>query len=254
MKRTTTFPGRSTGANAVLGLLLCVGSLCLGPTTAYADPPPDSRAFDVEWAKRREIREIHKKLFLKDGRGEFAIFGGVIPNDEFNTYFPIGLKIDYYFLEDVSGEIAFGYFVQRKGKLKPTLEEGLQPPISGIQVLVPQTLEYMLSFGALWVPFKGKIGTGSALMHFDLGLAFGAMTFGTKVEKEGSSDVARRTFKDWGGYVGATVRLFLNSFMALRLDYRHYLYPGRDADDNVRGVSFPLELSLGLSFFTPERK
>ena len=74
------------------------------------------------------------------------------------------------------------------------------------------------------------------------------MALGTDVQKEGVSEAEGRV--DVGGNVGATVRFYVHDYIALRVDYRHYFYNARDADDNSRGLSYPLELTFGLSFFT----
>jgi hypothetical protein len=75
---------------------------------------------------------------------------------------------------------------------------------------------------------------------------------GTNLQEEGATEATHRP--DVGGNVGATIRLYLADFLALRIDYRHYFYAGRDADDEVRGFSHAAEVSLGVSFFTAAPK
>lgn len=234
----------------LLGLGLAV--LMALPNAAMAQetdepPPPLSRQFDLYWAKKRDVRNIHKRLFLKEGRHEFAIFGGVIPNDDFFAYFPIGLRYDYYFSEDLAIEVSGSYLIKKNSDLEDFLEQEI---FSGIEVELPQYLEWQAGAGVLWTPLHGKVAIfDTKLGHFDFGFMLGVMALGTRVQAEGETEALPRV--DVGGTVGATVRFYLLEFLALRVDYRHYFYAARDADDNARGLSFPAEISFGVSFFTP---
>ena len=44
--------------------------------------------------------------------------------------------------------------------------------------------------------------------------------------------------------------MYILDFMALRMDYRHYFFEFADGG----GLSYPAELTFGVSFFTPEPK
>lgn len=225
------------------------------PSTAMAQdlPPagPIGKQFDKYWASKREVRNIHKRLFLKDGRWEFAIGGGIIPNDDFWVYYPLGGKINYYFSEDLALELAGAYMLRSNSEL----EEFLESEIYGgdiLQVELPQWLVWQAGAGALWTPLHGKVGIfDTKLGHFDFGLALGVMVLGTQVKAEGQTEDEAAGRIDVGGNVGATVRFYVADFVAVRIDYRHYFYNARDADDNSRGLSFPAEISLSVSFFTP---
>ncbi len=234
-----------------LKLLTLATALLVMPNIAGAQevPPaaPLGKQFDRYWADKRDVRNIHKRLFLKDGRWEFAITGGVIPNDDFFTYYPLGARVNYYFSEDLAIELAGSYMIKSNSELKNFLEEEL---ISGIEVELPQSLSWQAGAGVLWTPLHGKVAIfDTKLGHFDFGFALGVMALGSEVKKEGQTEATART--DVGGNLGATVRFYLLDFLALRVDYRHYFYNARDADDNSRGLSFPAEISLGVSFFTP---
>lgn len=226
-------------------------ALLMAVPVAHADdpPPPLDEQFDLYWASRREVRNIHKRLFLKDGRHEFTISGGVIPNDDFFVYFPVGLRYDYYFSEDLALEISGSYMPKMNSDLEDFLEKEFIDKIQ-LEVDLPQFLEWQAGAGVLWTPLHGKVAIfDTKLGHFDFGFELGVMAIGTRVQKEGADEAKPRV--DVGGNVGATVRFYLLDFLALRLDYRHYFYAARDADDNNRGLSFPAEISLGISFWTP---
>ena len=215
-------------------------------TEAAKAPPTNPRKFDQFWAEKRQIRNIHKRLFLKDGRHEFTIYGGVIPNDEFWNYYPLGIRYDYYFSESLALEVSGSYIISERAALEEYLETEV---VEGLKVELPQFLEWQAGAGVVWSPLHGKVSVfGSLLGHYDLGLAFGVMAIGTRLQKEGATEARPRV--DVGANVGATVRFYVHDLIALRFDYRHYFYTARDADDNTRGISFPLELSIGVSFFT----
>ncbi|MFT7624851.1 MAG: outer membrane beta-barrel protein [Myxococcota bacterium] len=230
--------------------VLTAGAVLLstGLASAQETPPaaPLEQQFDRYWADKRDVRNIHKRLFLKDGRWEFTISAGVIPNDDFFTYYPIGVKVNYYFTEDIAVELAGSYMIDQDSDLKRFLSEDI---LEGIQVELPQSLVWQAGAGVLWTPLHGKVAIfDTKLGHFDFGFALGVMALGTEVQAEGEAEATGRV--DVGGNVGATVRFYLLEFLALRLDYRHYFYNARDADDNSRGLSYPAEISLGVSFFT----
>ena len=242
----TTSLSRLIRAGALLAAVLFV------PLSAAADEDPLDREFDLYWGEKRDVTNIHKRLFLKQGRHEFTVNGGVIPNDDFFTYYPIGLKYDYYFTEDIAIEVAGEYMVKSESDLRNFIEKDI---LDGdvIDVQLPQYLEWQAGVGVVWTPIYGKFGAfATKLAHFDFGIELGVMALGTRVHKEGETEDKARI--DVGGNVGATVRFFVLDFFAIRIDYRHFFYNARDADDESRGVSYPAEITLGLSFWTPEPK
>jgi len=222
------------------------------PTIALAEddqPSEMTREFDKYWAKRRQVRNIHKRLFLKDGRHEISIVGGVIPNDDFFVYYPMGVRYDWYVTEDLAIEVDGSYIVETKTDLKKFLET----EITGGVVNLPQVLEYQTGVGLMWTPLHGKVGAFSTYLgHFDFGIKLGVMAIGTKVATDSGAAAKRRI--DVGGNAGATVRLYFLDFMAIRIDYRHYFYAARNTNDDIRGLSFPAEISMGLSLFTSAPK
>jgi outer membrane beta-barrel protein len=233
---------------------MILATLTLVPATASAQEDavdPLEEDFDMYWANNRDVTNIHKRLFLKDGRHEFTIFGGVIPNDDFFTYYPVGLRYDFYFSEDFAIEVSGAYFIKQDSDLASFLQNDIAQ--GSLEVDLPQFLEWQAGAGVLWTPIHGKVGAfGTRLGHFDFGIALGVMVLGTQHRLEGEADYKSRP--DVGGNVGATARVYLTDFLALRVDYRHYFYAARDAQDNSRGVSFPAEISLGVSFFTSAPK
>jgi len=234
----------------LLGLVLV--AMMAFPTNTLTENEPSSltRQFDQYWAKRRQVRNIHKRLFLKDGRHEFSIVGGIIPNDDFFLYYPIGARYDWYVTEDLAVEVDGSYIIETKSDLEKFLEKQIY---GSVNVDLPQKLMWQAGAGVMWTPFHGKIGAFSTYLgHFDFGIKLGVMAIGTEVSKDDNS--AGKPRVDVGGNAGVTVRLYFLDFMALRIDYRHYFYAARDTEDDVRGLSYLLEISMGLSFFTSAPK
>ncbi len=240
-----TLTTRLTRVAAFLAALLVL------PSLASAAEPIDHE-FDLYWGEKRDITNIHKRAFMKDGRHEFALFFGVIPNDDFFTYIPLGLRYDYHVTEDIAIELAGSYLIKENSELEDFIETQILDN-NAIAVELPQFLEWQAGAGVLWSPIYGKFGAfATKVAHFDFGIELGLMALGTRVQPEGKAEAKARV--DVGGNVGATLRFYVHEFVALRIDYRHYFYAARDADDNNRGLSYPLEISFGVSFFTPEPK
>ncbi len=230
-------------AAALLAVFTCL------PLAASAEDPLEHE-FDLYWGEQRDITNIHKRLFQKDGRHEISIFGGVIPNDDFFVYYPVGLKYDYYFSEDFALEVSGAYLIGVNSELEDFIETTLAP--GSYEVNLPQALEWKAGAGVMWTPVYGKFGAfATKLAHFDFGIALGIDVLGTKVAKTGAT-VTEQSRIDVGGNVGATVRFFVWDFIAIRLDYRHTFYNGRNAEDESRGLSHAAEITLGLGFWTPE--
>ncbi len=227
--------------------------LVTAPSLAQAQEQAPTRLdeqFDLYWANVRDVRNIHKRLFLKEGRHEFVVSTGIIPNDDFFVYFPQGFRYNYFFSEDLSIEVSGSYMVQMNSELKDFLES------ENLDVILPQYLEWQAGAGVFWTPLHGKVAIfDTKLGHFDFGIGLGLMALGTRVTRSGDFDVSADEAKytartDVGGNVGAVVRFYVHDFIALRLDYRHYFCVGRDAQDNNRGLAYPAEIAFGVSFFT----
>lgn len=216
-----------------------------GPVFAETpDPTQDTRMLDDRlrqyWGtEMREVQVLQKRKYRKEDRYEFELFSGVIPNDEFTTYVPLGGRADYFFAEDFGVELWGSYLIRISSDLEDFLESNFN---QSLLVELPQKLSWLAGANFLWSPIHGKVGFFTdKLAHFDMHLAFGVGVVGTDVTKlaqtESKIDVA--------GNVGLGLRFFLSESVALRFDYRQYFYA---ADGG--GLSHPAELTLGVSFFT----
>ncbi len=175
---------------ALLGASVLLAAPIVPSTVAYAAEdeaaPTDTQAvdeaLDLYWAKKRKVVSIHERRFLKQSRHEFTLFGGVIPNDEFFTYIPLGGRYNYYFNEDIGAEVWGSYILKRNSDLKDFLE-GDQFNNSFV-VSIPQNLLWMAGLDVIWSPIHGKFAIfKTKLTHFDIHLAFGVGAIGTKVRE-----------------------------------------------------------------------
>ena len=206
---------------------------------AQSEPTTVDKAFDLYWGQKRDIRVIQKRLFLKESRWELGVMSGVIPNDDFWVYFPVGGYVSHFFSEDVGVELGGAYVLSAKSDLKNFLEAN-----PSVRVELPQSLAWRAGINGLWSPFHGKVGLfTSKLLHFDFSAIFGVGAIGTNVldpdtrQEKGKVDIS--------GNAGAGFRVWMSETLALRVEYRHYFYPAEGG-----GVSLPAEFSLALSFFT----
>lgn len=195
------------------------------------------------WGKKRNLAVVQKRLFAKDGRLEFTVFGGIIPNDPFLTYIPVGGRFNYYFIESLSMEVAGSYTgtgVRVESDLAGFLKNN--PNIKANTDLLDQPL-WRASAAVVWSPFYGKMALANAnLSHFDINLVAGLGV--VQVESPTPDRSGFQTEIKPEGTLGAGMRFFLTDFMTLRMDYRQGIFQKAGG-----GVSTPSELTLGLSFF-----
>jgi len=234
--------------NKWLGTMVClVTFLCTGALSAQESTLLDEN-LDKYWGETREIRTIQKRLFLKDTRWEFSLFSGVIPNDDFQIYLPMGARVTYYFTEDFAAEISGAYSLALQTKLKDFLTSEFESTGgTSAQIFLTQTIQWYAHADVLWSPFHGKLGLlTSKLFHFDFYVALGAGVMGLEVDPPGAS-LATETKITPAGNAGVGAMMYLMDFMAVRLDYRHYFHQFQGPGG---GLSYPAELTLGVAFFT----
>jgi outer membrane beta-barrel protein len=227
-----------------LMMLLAVTALTLTPLTAFADDEPlDTgaldKSLDLFWGQNREVESIQRRLFNKVSRHEVTLFTGVIPNDEFYTYMPIGLRYDYFFTEDLAVELWGEYLFTFDSSLKDFLEENFRQTLL---VDIPQSLIFMAGVNAVWSPIHGKFAIFTTkLAHFDMHITVGAGAVGTTVRKLDKEELSVNV----AGNVGLGFRIYALDWLSVRFDYRQYFYAAE-----VGGVAKPAEFTMGVSFFT----
>lgn len=232
--------------NNTMKAILVALVVLLVPVFGLAEEKPMlDRYLDQYWGQKREVKVIQKRLFMKDGRHEFGVFFGTIPNDEFLMYYPLGLRYNYYFSEDIGIELFGSYLIEQQSDLADFLSDRESGFGIAIKTHLPQILVWTAGLEGLWSPIHGKIGVFTTkLAHFDWHLALGAGAIGTTVStREEGGD--RKSKTDVAGNIGTGLRFYLADWAALRLEYRNYFYAAE-----AGGVSYPAEITIGAAFFT----
>lgn len=216
--------------------------------------------FDKVWGKERDLKVIQKRVYEKANRHEIGILLGMIPNDSFFNYFPVGLRYDYFFLESVALEVAGAYVPSSSSSLRKDLLEFSGGAIQGVQL--PERVQWYAGLNVYWAPVHGKVSLFTTkLTSFDIGLLVGLGILGSQKEQDGKW-VTRKSYGDAVPFnlmanLGLGFHLFLTDYLALRLDYRHYIFPAlpdRGQSEWSNGVRSLAEITLGLGYFTPAPK
>ncbi|MBM4370505.1 MAG: outer membrane beta-barrel domain-containing protein [Deltaproteobacteria bacterium] len=226
----------------IVGIVVLAAVACWSAAPLLAEEKSQLDSYlDKYWGEQRKVKVIQKRLFQKQGRFSLTPYFGVIPNDEFFNYVPLGLRAAYYFSEDLAVELFGSYIFNTKSDLEEFLNKEFF-----IKTTTPQVLQWNAGLEGLWSPIHGKVGLFSKkLWHFDLHLAFGAGAIGTivRTRKEGGAEKAR---VDVGGNIGLGAQMYVVSWGAVRVEYRHFFYA---ATKEVGGVSFPAEITFGFNFY-----
>lgn len=235
----------------VQGVLVALISLCAANAMAQTDSTkplevkkdgeklsPDDPMY---WATVRGIQTIQKREILKDGRLAVTAYAGLIPNNIFEQYFPVGARLNYYLLESLSVELSGSYAIGSETDLRKYVQDDQGINASG--VLLGDVQIAHVTFGVTYSLLFGKTAwRNKTVQYFDVYVFGGAGV----VIKETTSDFGREpeTSGDVEGALGLGVQYFLNNDMALRLDYRQFIFP-----KVTGGVANPSEISLGFSYF-----
>lgn len=202
----------------------------------------DTKALDAEldkYWKPAEREVLRKSLYDKTDRHEFSIFFGVVPNDSFFSYIPLGGRWDFFFTEHFGIEVFGAYWVSLDGDLKSFLEENQLYPIL---TEFPQQLQWNASASIVWNPLHGKLAVFTTkLFHFDFHLSLGVGAIGTQLERSNGTTDSK---VDVAGHLGVGLRFYVNDLIAIRADYKQFLYGAES------GVAAPAEFTVGVSFWT----
>jgi len=204
---------------------------------------------DIEkyWGKRRKVTVIQKRKFPKTGRFEISAHFGVVANDPFLTYLPVGVRGTYHFKEWLGAELGFMYMPSFESNLKINIESvGSGRNALTVQVLEQQKMLFHLS--AVFSLLYGKVALmQTGLSHFDVFLTAGPSFHIVSPPKDSSGRELDVSGFRVGGQVGVGMKFFINDFFGIRLDVRQYLFP--KSAEAGGGLHKPTEISLGATFF-----
>lgn len=244
--------------------LIGIVVLCAFVPAAFGEEgTPLDKELDKVWGKERGISVIEKRAFEKDQRHEIGLLFGAIPTDPFFNYITIGLRYDFFILESVAIELAGAYVHPFDSGLRDDLVKKSGGAFTD-QTNPSERVKWYAGVNAYWAPIHGKFEIfASKIATFDVGLLLGLGIIGSEYHK-GGLDAEWTTRKSYGsvpfnvmGNIGLGCHFVLTDYLALRVDYRHYLfprYPGANSNEWTNGVAHFGEFTVGLGYFTPAPK
>ncbi len=196
------------------------------------------------WAQMREVYAMQQRPFLKEGRFATTLYAGLIPNNIFEHYFPVGLRINYYMLENIGLELSGSYAFSRTTDVNEIVTDESGIGASG-QVLIGDTQVSHTTVGIKWSPVYGKFSfSDSGLFYFDMYAFGGAGVVVTQTQTEQGAEPSTTAKPE--GVIGAGMAVYAGRHVGIRLDYRQFVF---QKVEGVGGVANPSEVSLGLAWF-----
>jgi len=187
------------------------------------------------WA--RDVRVVQPRAVEKAGALELDALVGVIPNDAFLVYMPVGARVAYHLTERWSLELGFEYNIQFDTGLRAHLEAS----DAQLRARLRHRQQLRASGSLGWSPLYGKLAVAGAVVHFDGYLLAGAGL--VRTEEEQALDLPAAVRPDF--HLGAGVRLFFGQRWLVRLEYRQYLYVRpEDRTGGGGGVGAASEVAL----------
>ncbi len=174
---------------------------------------------------------LGKRLFQKSMRHELNLYGGALATDLMGTSPLAGIAYGFHFNEDFALELGFAYTAH-----DPVLSKSIEG-FTGYD-LIKRHDARMYSGNLLFHPIHGKfMFFDMSVLHFDLYLLAGI----------GSTD--SHYDKGLTYNLGAGMKVFLNSWMSLRLEVRNIIHSQQLLSTEV--ISHDLSLTAGVGFWIP---
>ena len=198
------------------------------------------------WSEIREVQTVQRRPFQKVGRFALSAYGGVVPNNIFEKYIPVGLRLNYFILENIGLELAGSYALTSETSVEAIISESGSGAASASQVFIGDRQIGQINFGIVWSPFYGKTTIGDLdIGYFDFYLIGGAGVIFTQAEDIDNPRGGSVTPKAQG-VVGAGLAYYFLDNAAVRLDYRQSIFA---RNEEVGGVATPSEISIGAGWF-----
>jgi outer membrane beta-barrel protein len=193
------------------------------------------------WGKKREVKVVQRRTYLKDSKIDVTLNGGIIPNDDFLVYYLTGVNVGYHFAESFAVEGSFNMAFDQLSGLSDYLRNESDIGLKNAQIR--EFIKYFYNVSVLWSPIYGKVSIlGQKLAHFGIytGLGLGMMhTEG--YESPENPDSQPQTKPAANAIIG--FRWHLTDMFSLRTEYRHYFFEKIAASE----LSTPIALNLGLT-------
>lgn len=230
---------RLSARGVAFATALVGASLLARDLHAEGEPPtPSSACVDEELKKEliggRHYRGVQPRLFTKAFRHELSPLGGWAANDAIDSYWWYGGAYTFHFSEELALEASVG-FSRARSRVAEILQSRNPVPLDVFNN-DRRVVQYMGHL--LWSIGYGKIRwMGGAISRFDWHLAFGG---GVTDDQES---------RGLTGSFGVGSKLYLTSWLALRMDVRDQILSQKVLDER-RIVNNVLVLA-GFSVFIP---
>lgn len=204
--------------------------------------------------RRKLIKTIQRKYFIKVGRGEFTPYAGMVTNDPFLRRILFGANLGYHLTEVLGLELHAGgspsFGVEGGGDFKTVTSEITE------EIAVAPELSRLTAYATLnlnFSPFYGKVATrGRGAFIFDLYGIFGmgiAYTVDDITNSEGQPFAeATRTLVRPALSFGGGLRVAFSRTFALRFEARSLSYINTFESTSLE-LKNNLALMLGGSIF-----
>lgn len=206
-----------------------------------------------EQRRRRIIKTLQQKDFMKIGRYEFSPQIGFVTNDPFVNRYLGGASLTYHVTE------VFG--VEFNGTFSPDFGVGDYKPITDQLINennVTPDISKIVYFGSMnfqYSPIYGKVAVGQKIIMFDLFGAFGGGVVGTSDDlvalgKETDADaLATENQLHPSLNYGGGLRVVFSKAFALRLEGRGLSYVEVVESDNLEMKNNFMLLTAASIFF-----
>lgn len=233
-----------TEMNGWYHLIPCLGALLLAIccSTAFADAIDND--LNAQWSRQNVPAYVGQQVFSAANRFELALNVGVVPNDDFYTYFPIALDVHYRFTPSWGLMLRGSLLMAHVDSSLSKFMDAHQSAIASEMLADEQKGDITLV--ATFHPVYGKWTLSPAnanLGRFDWGIFAGiGVVFSDSVNDS-------RTQRDLAAHVqgafGMDAHFFFLDWLALHLEagLRFYKAPSQ--------WMVPCHLSVGVSFFLP---
>ncbi|MCO4763150.1 MAG: outer membrane beta-barrel domain-containing protein [Myxococcales bacterium] len=214
-------------------------------TSAFAKDTAIDHELEKYWNVELAVPTVTNPAFSRKGAFEAMVGLGVVPNDSYYLPLPLTLRGAYHMTNNVAVEASFSYMgLGPESDLHDFLKTaGKQGLLLGVRK--PTKTNLAVAVDLVYSPFHGKLGVfDKKISSFDIAMAVGAGMIGASVDTNPAEEGALEDKFLPAGHWGLTLRFFAKEWLTVRADYRQFAYKPLDT------VLFPVEMTLGVSFFS----
>jgi outer membrane beta-barrel protein len=235
--------------------ILAVAALVAAPRGAAADNRAD--AFEGK------VDPVSGQLYTKTGRFELTPLVGFSVNDAFFTKIQVGAKLGYHFSEWLSVNALYQTSISTSATGSTTVcpaNEACAPATEDQLRQLPGYVESIAGGEVYFTPVYAKLNLfAERVAHLDMSILLGAdwITYRKVLSSaEAAAGVVPGSEGTIGGHIGLGMRIFFSQAVALRVEFKDYLYVASVPPDvlengSTTSLQNQLMVELGVSVFFP---